>query len=96
MKRFTLNSLVMVKLKKNINPRIPQALATLGMEVRHERKSRRLNQQQLADLAGVGINFVGQVEAGKPTAQIGLVIALLQVLGIQLKLTRGKGGLSLE
>ena len=84
----------MVKIKTaKLSPKMVQVISALGARVRAERKARKLNQQQLADLAGVGINFVSQLEGGKATAHIGRVVAVLQVLGLQLDLVRGKEGL---
>ena len=71
-------------------------LKALGTLVRTERKARGLNQTELAHLAGVGLNFVGQIEAGKSTAHIGRVLSLLQALGLELRTARGRKGLSVE
>lgn len=70
------------------------SLILLGNQIRQERKARRLNQTELASLAKVGINFVGQIEAGKMTAHIGKIIQVLKALGLELQLKRGTKGLS--
>lgn len=57
-------------------------LSDLGRTIREERKRQGLTQDELAQLAGVGINFVSQIERGKPTAEIGKAFALLRMLGI--------------
>lgn len=65
---------------------------TLGLAIEAERKRRRLTQTQLADLTHTSINFVSQVERGKKTAQIGKVLDILQILGLQLVIEKGSAG----
>lgn len=50
-----------------------------------------LTQQELADLVGVGVRFVSEVERGKGTAEIDRVIELLRGVGIDIFL-RARGG----
>lgn len=57
-------------------------LNELGETIRAERRRQGLTQDELAQLSGVGINFVSQIERGKPTAEIGKVFAVLRMLGI--------------
>ncbi len=64
----------------------------IGEAIEAERKQRKLTQGQLADLSGASINFISQIERGKITAQIGKVIDVLQILGIQLVINRGNAG----
>ena len=58
--------------------------AALGKIVRNERKHQELTQTKLAHYAGVGINFISQLERGKETMELGKVIRVLQTLGIDL------------
>jgi y4mF family transcriptional regulator len=58
----------------------------LGVVVRAVRKSAGIRQDDLAALAGVSKQFAADVEHGKPTAQIGLVMKLLSHLGLTLSL----------
>ena len=53
----------------------------LGTAIRESRKKDRLTQAELAFAAGVGIRFVSELEAGKPTAQIGKIMQVLAALG---------------
>jgi y4mF family transcriptional regulator len=53
----------------------------LGKIVRRTRGALRLRQDQLAGAAGVGVRFIGELEAGKPTTQIGKALAVLDALG---------------
>jgi len=58
----------------------------LGITIRETRKRDRLTQAELAFAAGVGIRFVSELEAGKPTAQIGKIMQVLAALGGRLAL----------
>ena len=55
--------------------------ADIGVLVRTARKEQNLRQDELAGVAGVGLRFIVDLEAGKPTAQIGKVLQVLQTLG---------------
>lgn len=59
-------------------------VASLGQCVRLARKQQGLTQAELAGLAGVGARFVSDVENGKPTVQLGLVLHLLNLVGLEL------------
>lgn len=58
----------------------------LGKIVRRDRKALRLTQPQLALAAGVGVRFIVDLEAGKPTVRLENVLRVLQVLGINILL----------
>jgi len=58
----------------------------LGAIVRATRKQQGLRQDELAGVAGVGIRFIIELEAGKPTMQIGKIMAVLAALGLTLTL----------
>lgn len=53
----------------------------VGEIVRAARKDAGLRQHELAGAAGVGLRFIVDLEAGKPTAQIGKVLLVLAALG---------------
>ena len=59
-------------------------LPELGRFIRSERRLRGLTLQELGDLTGTGINFVSQMERGKPTVRLDKVLEVLQVLGLQI------------
>lgn len=61
----------------------------LGAALRRSRKALGLTQAELALAAGVGLRFVGEVEAGKPSAQLGRVMQLIEALGGSLVLRSG-------
>ena len=53
----------------------------LGTALRLRRRALGLTQAELALAAGVGLRFLGEVEAGKPSAQLGRVMQLIEALG---------------
>lgn len=59
----------------------------LAIAVRGRRQSLGLSQADIATRAGVSRPWLSDVEAGKPTTELGLVIRLLGVLGFRLDLT---------
>jgi len=56
----------------------------IGFLIRQERKKQKLTQEQLAALAGVGVRFIREVEHGKLTCQLALVLQVMQTLGLKL------------
>jgi HTH-type transcriptional regulator/antitoxin HipB len=58
--------------------------STIGAFVRERRQARRLSQRALGDLAGVGPNFVSQLETGKPGLRTDNVDRVLAVFGKRL------------
>lgn len=53
----------------------------LGNAIRNARKQLGLTQPQLALATGVGVRFVVDLEAGKPTVQLALVLRVIEALG---------------
>lgn len=53
----------------------------VGEFVRRRRRANRLTQRELADLAGVGMRLVSELERGKPTLRMDAVNRVLQVFG---------------
>jgi serine/threonine-protein kinase HipA len=56
----------------------------LGPIVRFHRKKAKLNQQELARLAGVGKTFIFDVEKGKTSIQLDFLLKVLHVLNIKI------------
>jgi y4mF family transcriptional regulator len=56
----------------------PQAL---GAAVLAARRKLRLTQPQLALAAGVGVRFIVELEAGKPTVRLETLLKVLHALG---------------
>lgn len=65
--------------------------AEIGDIVRTTRKAQNLRQDELAGVAGVGLRFIVDLEAGKPTAQIGKTLQVLQTLGCTFDVTPPTG-----
>jgi y4mF family transcriptional regulator len=61
--------------------------AEIGDFVRTTRKAAGLRQDELAGAVGVGLRFIVDLEAGKPTAQIGKTLQVLAALGCSLEIT---------
>jgi len=53
----------------------------LGLIVRQERKAQGLRQDELAAASGVGVRFIVDLEAGKPTLQIEKARLVRRALG---------------
>ena len=60
--------------------------ADIGEIVRATRKDAGLRQYELAGAAGVGLRFVVDLEAGKPTAQLAKVLQVLAALGCSVEI----------
>jgi len=58
----------------------------LGQAVRRRRLSAGFTQEHASGLAGVGTRFLGELERGKPTVQLGRALKVLQMLGLELRL----------
>ena len=61
--------------------------AEIGDIVRSTRKAAGLRQDELAGAAGVGLRFIVDLEAGKPTAKMGKALQVLTALGCSLEIT---------
>ena len=59
---------------------------TLGRIIRQQRKRQKLRQTDLAAMIGASHVFLGDVEKGKPTVQLGRVLKLLDELGLKLSI----------
>lgn len=64
---------------------------TIGAAVRLARRTQGLTQPQLAAVAGVGVRFLVDLEAGKATAQLGKALAVLAALGLSVTLVDRSG-----
>ena len=58
----------------------------IGAAIRRARKAQGLRQPDLAGACGTSVRFVSELERGKPTAQIALVLRVLQMLGLRVTL----------
>ena len=67
-----------------INHRIVGVAHAFGSLVRSRRKAMRMRQDQLALATGVGRRFVIDLEAGKPSCQLGRSLLVAKALGLDL------------
>lgn len=65
---------------------------SLGLIVRRERKAQKLKQAELAAVSGVGIRFIVDLEAGKPTLQLEKVLRVITTLGCDIIISPPTGG----
>lgn len=57
----------------------------LGATIRQRRKELKLTQKEIAMTCGTGLRFIGDLERGKPTCQLGKTLLVLQTLGMTLE-----------
>jgi len=62
----------------------------IGSLVRQKRKQLNMTQPQLAVVSGAGVRFISDLENGKPTMQIGKILEILHVLGLDVYIS-GRG-----
>ena len=67
-----------------INRKLVGVAHAFGSLVRSRRKAMRMRQDQLALATGVGRRFVIDLEAGKPSCQLGRSLLVAQALGLDL------------
>ena len=70
------------------DPIVVRSAKVLGDVVRETRQQARLDQETAAGLTGVGVRFLGDVERGKPTVRLALVLQVLERLGLELVVRR--------
>lgn len=59
-------------------------VSELGKLIKDTRKSQGLTQADLAISANVGVRFIVDLENGKETAQIGKILQVCQMLGLEI------------
>lgn len=64
----------------------------IGRAIRSARKAQGLTQLEFADITGVGVRFLSELERGKPTAEIGLVLEVIANLGYDIALQKRQLG----
>lgn len=62
----------------------------IGALIRSRRKELGLTQRDVAELTGVGLNFIHDLENGKPTVQFGKALAVASTLGLELTFSRNR------
>ena len=56
----------------------------IGTLVKHKRNQLKMTQPQLAAMSGTGVRFISDLENGKPTMQIGKILEIIHVLGLDI------------
>ena len=89
---------VSIKNPKNSSKKLRPAtkLFELATALRGHRKKLKISQKQLALLSGVGVVFIYDLERGKETIRLDKLLQILEVLGLELKLSTGKKSLSIN
>lgn len=59
--------------------------AQVGAALRARRRQLKLTQLDLAELSGVSVRFLSDLERGKPSVHLGMVMAVAQTLGWRLE-----------
>lgn len=54
----------------------------LGIEIKKKRKTMGYTQSDISERTGLSVSFISEVENGKETAEIGKVMRLVSVLGL--------------
>lgn len=68
-----------------------QSVSQIGELIRKERKRQKILQQDLAELSGISLHFLSNLENGKPTVEFQKVMLVLRSLGITMKLSARSG-----
>lgn len=69
--------------KPFIAPRRIRTVSELGGCVRAARHEAGVDQTSAAGFAGVGPRFIGELERGKETVRLGLVLRVLERIGLE-------------
>jgi len=56
----------------------------LGKELKNRRKSLGFTQADISERTGLSASFISEVENGKETAELGKVMLLISILGINI------------
>jgi y4mF family transcriptional regulator len=70
--------------ENTIELRVSEGASAFGSLIRSRRKALKMRQDQLALATGVGRRFLIDLEAGKPTCQLGRSLLVAEALGLRL------------
>jgi len=74
----------LTELKYPYRIRLPKYM---GRAIKDTRNKKKMTQSDLADITGVSVKFISDVERGKETVQMDKVFDLARALGLQIYLT---------
>jgi transcriptional regulator with XRE-family HTH domain len=66
-----------------VDRRASEAASAFGSLIRHRRKALRMRQDEVALATGVGRRFLIDLEAGKPSCQLGRSLLVAGALGLR-------------
>jgi transcriptional regulator with XRE-family HTH domain len=75
-----------------LDRRASEAASAFGSLIRSRRKAMKMRQDQLALATGVGRRFLIELEAGKPSCQLGRSLLVAEALGLRLADILASGG----
>ena len=58
--------------------------ASLGNVIRSRRKELKYTQSYISEITGLSVSFLSDLENGKPTAEIGKTIEVINLLGLDI------------
>lgn len=64
--------------------------SALGKVIKDRRKELGLKQKDVADATGFSVSFISDLENGKPTAELGKSIHIINMLGMDLNIDARK------
>jgi DNA-binding XRE family transcriptional regulator len=62
------------------------SVAEIGRAIRSARKDQGLTQREFAEIVGVGVRYLSELERGKSTAELGLALKVLAGAGLDVVL----------
>ena len=62
-------------------------MSKIGQQIKDSRKSLKVTQRQLAELAGIGINTLTKIERGEANPSLSILNKVLDTLGLELTTT---------
>ncbi len=68
--------------------RSPSKAVEIGLRVRQARDTLGLRQDELALAAGVSTRVVHQIERGKPTSRLDILLRVLEALGLAIEISQ--------
>jgi len=72
----------------SVAPKIIRTPEALGILIKEFREASEMTQLDLAGLANTGNRFIVELEKGKPTLQLGLVLKVIDLMGLELSIKR--------
>src|ERR1700740_1428971 len=77
-----------------VDRRATESALVFGSLIRNRRKSLKMRQDQLALATGVGRRFLIDLEAGKPSCQLGRSLLVAEALGLRSAEVAGSAGVT--